>query len=215
MLDTKRRKEEKRFYNLIADSFLTLYSYCNLFFNHAWSQAFALLRVGLEQVAAVYILCNVDGAHDEYIKLYDLYLQYIELESEEEKKSFKKENNIKDNINNYFDYSWISKFTMDHKYGRKQLLELARLDEFIRDIEESLNAFSHGSISVFQMSKDNWAVMKTYGRRACLTCCKLYDFLCCSYFKLIGVEEFTSLALNNAFIEFKYHYKNWLANKTH
>ena len=53
-VDSKKRPNEKIFYNLIADSYLTLFSYCKLMFENAWSQAFALLRMGLEQIAAIF-----------------------------------------------------------------------------------------------------------------------------------------------------------------
>lgn len=218
-VDSKKKPEEKVFYNLVADSFLTLFSYCILMFNYAWSQAFAVLRMGLEQVAAVFVLTTKQDALQKYINLYKLKVQFINIESEDDKKEFLKANGIpKNRINEFFDYSWISSFTSDGKYGRNQLIELARLEEFLVDIEQSLNAFSHGSMSVFQMSGDNWNVMKRYGRRASLTCCKLYDFLCCSYHKLVGDEEFAKLPLDRYFREFKLIYLNlfvsegWIKN---
>ena len=207
-MDFKKKPNEKIFYNLIADAYLTLFSYCKLMFENAWSQAFALLRMGLEQIAAIFIITSTKGALDEYIKLYDLKVQYINLESDADRRSFLTSHGISRNkINDYFDYAWVASFTSDGKYGRKQMIELARLEEFLVDIEQSLNAFSHGSMSVFQMSGDNWNVMKRYGRRANLTCCKLYDFLCCSYHNLIGDEEFRKLPLDNSFRLFKtiYH----------
>lgn len=218
-VDFKKNPEEKIFYNLIADSFLTLFSYCKLMFENAWSQAFTVLRMGLEQVAAVFLLTTKPGTLQKYIDLYKLKVQFINIESEDDKKEFLKTNNIpKNKVNDFFDYSWISSFTSDGKYGRNQLIELSRLEEFLVDIEQSLNAFSHGSMSVFQMSGDNWNVMKRYGRRANLTCCKLYDFLCCSYHNLIGDEEFVKLPLDRYFRSFKLIYydlfvsEGWIKN---
>lgn len=206
-VDFKKKPEEKIFYNLIADSFLTLFSYCKLMFENAWSQAFTVLRMGLEQVAAVFLLTHTSGALEKYIDLHKLKVQFISIESEDDKKTFRKEHNIPNKYNDYFDYYWVSDFTDDGKYGRNQLIKLARLEEFLSDIEQSLNAFSHGSMSVFQMNGDNWKVMKRYGKRASLICCKLYDFLCCSYHNLIGDEEFRKLPLDNSFRLFKtiYH----------
>lgn len=206
-VDFKKKPEEKIFYNLIADSFLTMFSYCKLVFENAWSQAFTVLRMGLEQVAAICLLTHTPGALEKYIDLHKLKVRFINIESENDKKAFLKEHNISNKYNDYFDYYWVSDFTSDGKYGRNQLIKLARLEEFLTDIEQSLNAFSHGSMSVFQMSGDNWKIMKRYGMRANLTCCKLYDFLCCSYHNLIGDEEFQKLPLNNKFRLFKtiYH----------
>ncbi len=218
-VDSKKNPEEKIFYNLIADSFLTLFSYCKLMFENAWSQAFTILRMGLEQVAAVFLLITKQDALQKYIDLYKLKVQFINIESEDDKKAFLAAHNIpKNRINDFFDYSWISSFTSDGKYGRNQLIELAKLEEFLVDIEQSLNAFSHGSMSVFQMSGDNWNVMKRYGRRASLTCCKLYDFLCYSYHNLIGDEEFAKLPLDRYFKSFKLIYhdlfvsEGWIKN---
>ena len=218
-VDHKKSFEEKCFYNLIADSFLSLFAYCKLMMENAWSQAFALLRVCIEQVAAVFILSYNCNALPKYIELNKLKIKFVNLVNDEEKKHFLKEHGITRNkVNDYFDYGWVSSFTEDKSFGRKQLMELAKLEEFIIDVDESLNAFAHGSISVFQMSGDNWNVMKRYGRRASLTCCKLYDFLCCSYHNLIGDEEFFKLPLDRYFKSFKLIYhdlfvtEGWIKN---
>ena len=203
-IDNNADLKQKPFYNLIADSFLTLFAYCKLMRECAWSQAFALLRIGIEQVAAVFVLCNISGALDQYLCMYLEKCKFVKLTTKDERRQYCKSKGIKPNrINDYLDYGWISNFTFDHTYGRNQMIQLARLDEFLVDIEETLNAFAHGSLSVFQMSKDNWRLMKDYGRRACLACCKLYDYLCCSYHILIGDNEFRKMPLNNSFITFK------------
>ena len=203
-LDSKKKSEEKPFYNLIADSFLTLFAFCDLMGANAWSQAFTILRMGIEEVAAVYLLTTIPGSLNEYMALHALKIKYLSLKTEEERESFRKENGIsKNRINSFFDYGWVAKFTKNGKYGRNEMIILARLEELVFDIEQSLNAFSHGSISVFQMSGDHWNVMRRYGRRARLICCKLYDFLCCSYHKLIGDDEFAKLPLDDSFQMFK------------
>ena len=86
--DHEKDQKKKIVYNLVADSYLTLFSYCLLMFHHAWSQAFSLLRVGLEQVAAVYLLAFCDGAIERYIDLYDLKAEYVKLESKTDKNEF-------------------------------------------------------------------------------------------------------------------------------
>lgn len=89
-LDHEKDPKKKIVYNLVADSYLTLFSYCLLMLNHAWSQAFSLLRVGLEQVAAVYLLAFCDGAIERYIDLNELKAEYVKLESETDKYGFLK-----------------------------------------------------------------------------------------------------------------------------
>ena len=193
----KKDSFEKIFYNLVADSFLTLFSYCKLVFENAWSQAFALLRVGIEQISAAYVLSTNKAALHEYIKLSKLKIEYINLETQAEQEKFLSDRSIQKNkIHSFFDYGWISNFTDNRQYGRNEIIKLAGLGEFIVDIDETLNAFAHGSISVFQMNKDNWNLMRRYVNRSSLICCKLYDFLCCAYAKLIGSEEFLKLPLN-------------------
>ena len=122
------------------------------------------------------------------------------------RRSASRRNSIASNmrINDYFDYSWIKDFTEDNKYGRDQLLKLAHLDEFLVDIKETLNAFAHGSISIFQFNnaEEKWELMSRYGRRLVLTACKLYDFLCCSFREYVG-DSFSNLLLNQQFMEFK------------
>lgn len=201
----KIASEQKLFYNLIADSFLTLYSFSNLMNENCWSQAATVLRMGMEQIAAVFIMTYEKGALDSYLKLQQEKFRYYNLD-ENEQKSYKKDRSIKGKLVDYFDYSWIRDFTNDKTYGRDKLMELAHLDEFLVDIDQTLNAFAHGSITIFQFSNDNWDVMKRYGDRICLSCCKLFDFLCCSYKQLIG-DEFYSLPLNEIFIRFKRIYK--------
>ena len=71
-VNNKIPSEQKLFYNLIADSFLTLYSFSNLMKENCWSQAFAVLRMGIEQVSAVYLLTTIPESLQEYINLYAL-----------------------------------------------------------------------------------------------------------------------------------------------
>lgn len=207
-------KGKKIIYNLVADAYLTLFSYCRLVFDNAWSQAFALLRVGLEQAAAISVFAKNTASIEKYIDLKLLKCKFDRIESKEERQAFLKEHGITQNRSNcFFDYSWISSFTSNEKYGRDQLLELANLNEFLVDIDNSLNAFSHGSISIFQMDGDGWSIMRKYVRRASYICCKLFDFLCCSYYKLIGEERFSKMSINGYFRSFKLLYCYYIENK--
>ena len=193
--------EQKLFYNLIADSFLSLYSFSNLMNENCWSQAATVLRMGMEQVAAVFVMTYKKGALESYLNLQKEKSDFYQLDDEKQK-SYRKEHSIKGKLTDYFDYSWIEDFTEDNTYGRDQLMKLAHLEEFLVDIDQTLNSFAHGSITIFQFSNDNWNVMKRYGNRISLACCKLFDFLCCSYKNLIK-EEFLDLSLNDIFIRFK------------
>ena len=196
---------QKCFYNLIADSFLTLYSFSVLMNDSCWSQASVLLRVGLEQVAAVFVLTNIDGTLEKYIDLQCEKSNYYQL-NKEEQKDYAKEHGFKGKENSYFDYGWIKEFTCDGSYGINQLLKLVGLEEFLVDIEQTLNSFAHGSITIFQFNGNNWEIMRKHGKRITIACCKLFDFLCCAYKKIVK-DEFDNLPLNDIFIDFEMRYK--------
>lgn len=49
-------KELKPIYNLFAESFLSINSYCILMFNKAWAQAGTILRIAIEQISTLHIL---------------------------------------------------------------------------------------------------------------------------------------------------------------
>ena len=200
----KEHKEQKQIYNLFTEAYLSVSAFCNLMFDFSWSQAAVILRTAIEQVSALYVLSYYPYSRIAFMNLFKERGAYLSLDKEG------KDNYIKDNdlpkyrINDYFDYSWIKDFTDDKTYGRDQLLKLAHLDEFLVDIKETLNAFAHGSISIFQFnnSEEKWELMSRYGRRLVLTACKLYDFLCCSFKEYIG-DRFFDLRLNQQFIDFK------------
>lgn len=197
--------EQKCFYNLIADTFLTLYSFSSLMNDNCWSQASTLLRMALEQVSAVFVMAYQKESIKDYVNLQKEKNMFLRL-NEKEQKEYAKNNGFRGREYAYFDYGWIKRFTDDKTYGRIQLMKLAHLEEFTVDIDQTLNSFSHGSITIFQFDKDNWDVMKRYGDRITIACCKLFDFLCCSYKYLIG-EEFLCLPLNSVFLEFKSIYQ--------
>lgn len=203
------RIAEKPFFNLIADSFLTLFAFCLLMRNHSWSQASALLRMGIEQVSTVWLCADNPNMLDSFLRIAKEKEAYWRMDREEEKRVFRKEKGLysSNRVHLYFDYGWIKPFTKDGTYGRKQIIELANMEEFIPDIENTLNAFSHGSLSIFQFSKDNWELMKRHGRRTSLICCKLFDFLCCSLDRVLGYD-FRASRAHDLYLSFRDIYRN-------
>ena len=199
----KEHLNQKPIYNLFAEAFLSISSVAKLMFDKSWSQASVILRVAIEEVATLYVLSFCPETREAFVNLFDERGRFLKL-SDDEKKKYKKDNNIKGSINEYFDYSWIKDYTKDHKYGRNQLLKLSHIDEFIVDIEELLNSFAHGTISIFQFfnDKEGWGLMSKYGQRITKINCKLYDFLCCSFKNYVG-DGFYYLELNSYFKEFK------------
>ena len=200
----KEHEDQKQIYNLFADAYISVSAFCKLMFHDSWSQAAVILRVAIEQISALYVLSNYPDSRIAFMDLFKEQGIYLSLDKDGKNDYIKSKSIPKNRINDYFDYSWIKDFTEDNKYGRDQLLKLAHLDEFLVDIKETLNAFAHGSISIFQFYnlEEKWELMSRYGRRLVLTACKLYDFLCCSFKKYIG-DRFFDLFLNQQFIEFK------------
>lgn len=208
-LNHKEHDSQKQIYNLFAEGFISLSSFCKLIFDKSWSQAAMILRASIEEVSALFVLSNIYKSREAFVNLQNEHAKYV-LMNDEEQKEYKKSIGA-NKINDYFDYSWIKEFTEDNTYGRDQLLKLANLDEFIVDIKETLNAFAHGSLSIFQFhnAEEKWELMVRYGRRLVLIACKLYDFICCSFKEYIG-ERFFDLDLNQYFMDFKKLYlKNY------
>lgn len=201
-LEEKITRKYKSFYNLLAESFITIKSFCILMRESAWSQAATILRTGIEQISAVFVLANNSNALESFANLYLEKSSFVRL-SEEEQKEYAKSHGFKGKIYEYFDYGWIKDYTEDGTYGRDQILKLAFLDEFETDIKTTLNPFSHGKLSIFQFDYDNWKAMKRYGERIILICCKLFDFLCCSFYKIIGDNYFNRTPLAIPFADFK------------
>lgn len=207
----EKDKNKKPIYDLLADSFLTLYGYTMLIFNHSWSQAFCLLRLAIEQVAKLSILLICDGACSDYVSLRKECYEY-ELMSKNEKKQFKKDKQIANSkTNDYFEYSWIKYYTKDGSYGRNQMLDLAQLNE-LKDDYKFLNKFVHGTLSIFELNKDNWSILNRFVTRYNLVCCKLYDYLC-SYSRLFLLMNPLSFTMNQTFRTFRSIYEFVLTAK--
>ncbi len=205
-------KEFKPIYNLFAEAFLSLKSFCLLMFNNAWTQAGAILRVAIEEISSLYVLImERQDLIQEYLKLLELKKQYWHLEGEEEKERFRKEHSIKNknNANTFFDYAWFRDSAGG--YGHRQIIRAAHLEQVEADINEELNQFAHGKLSIFEFynEKEGWGLMKRFGRRMNAICYRLFDYLCCSYKCWVG-DSFHSKPIDNRFLEFKECYLQYL-----
>lgn len=205
----KKVKKNKPIYNLFAEGFISVKSFCLLMMNQAWSQAAIILRTLLEEVATLFVLSFNEETVDEYLKFNQLKREYYCLEGKEEQNKFIKDHNLKENpttMINYLNYGWVKRFTKTGTYGRNQLISLAKLDEFLVDIKWQLNHFAHGDLTIFDFNYDNWKLMKRYGERIIMICAKLFDFLVCSYSRWVG-KEFTNITTKNLFEKFIYLYR--------
>ena len=210
----ERNKLTKPFYNLFAESFLSLFSFSFLYLNHAWSQASAILRTTIEQVSKVVVLSNNSNLIPSFIDLKQIADSYENLSSKEEKDNFLLQ--YADDINefnNYTEYGWAKPLLNDKLPSRNEVIKLASLGETIVDIRNQLNNFVHGNMSIFdfytETSKTD--LMKKYGRRIALISCKLF-YLCYISFKNWGMVKDISLDTDEEFINFKNKYKYLVEN---
>ena len=113
---------------------------------------------------------------------------------------FLKNHNIKKKED--FDYSWFK--NGEGKSGSRQIIRAAHLEEVEIDIDNELNQFSHGKLSIFDFhnDKEGWNLMTRFGYRMNAICFRLFDYLRCSYTCWIG-NLHISKSLNQQFDLFK------------
>ena len=210
----ERKKIIKPFYNLFSDAFLSLFSFSFLYINHAWSQASVLLRTAIEQVSKLVVLTSNPNLIDSFVELKNLADSYYNLDSKEEKDVFL--NQFGSDLNTfttYVEYGWAKPILSDREPTRNDVIKLAQLGETLVDIRNQLNGFVHGNLSIFEFysNSDKAEVMKKYGRRISLICCKLFYLLYIS-FKNWGLVKDISLDTDDQFIDFKNKYKFLIEN---
>lgn len=207
-------KQLRPFYNLFSESFLSLFSFSFLYLNQAWSQASALLRTSIEQVSKIVVLCNNKELIEDFIELKKISEVFYNLPSKEEKDEFLESYNNDINVfNNYIEYGWAQPLIEGREPTRNDVIKLAKLGETIVDIKNQLNGFVHGNMSIFDFysQSEKTEVMKRFGRRISLICCKLF-YLSYLSFKNRGSVKDISLDTDDGFIEFKDKYKYLVEN---
>lgn len=209
----EKSKTIKPFYNLFAESFLSLFSFSFLYLNQAWSQASSLLRTSIEQVSKVVVLCNNKDLIEEFLNLKKEADYYNNLPSKDEKDAYLLNLNLDQNdFNNYVEYGW-AKNLLGKEPTRNDVIKLAKLGETLIDIRTQLNAFVHGNMSIFDFysESEKTEIMKKYGRRIALICSKLF-YLAYISFKNWGYAKDMSFETDEQFISFKIKYKELVEN---
>ena len=143
--------------DLLVESFLTVHSFTILMFDGLISNASAILRILIEQVAAVSVIARSPKAMTEFLKFQTKKKQYYGSDGEEHERirnfiiqesgfKIKSESALKD----YLDYGWIRVLNNNKsERGERLIIKEARLEEVIVDIDEQLNAFAHGQRTWF------------------------------------------------------------------
>ena len=78
-------QNQKNIYNLFADAFIGLSSFCKLMFDNSWSQAAIILRSLIEEVASLYVLSYHQDLIEKYLLLDEEYCNYVKLDLEKQK----------------------------------------------------------------------------------------------------------------------------------
>ncbi len=196
--------------DLMVEAFLTVHSFSLLMFEGLISNASAILRILIEQVSAVTVICNNPKAMTEFLKFQTWKKQYYSSKGEEHEKirdflfekaeyRHKNESALKD----YLDYGWIRALNNNKSERSEQLIiKEARLEEMIVDINEQLNAFAHGQRSIFSFIR-NKDLSDKHISRIIMTAGKLFLFLCHAKHKLLVNENMTSDKFFNSYLNAK------------
>ena len=196
--------------DLMVEAFLTVHSFSLLMFEGLISNASAILRILIEQVSAVTVICNNPKAMTEFLKFQTWKKQYYSSKGEEHEKirvflfekaeyRHKNESALKD----YLDYGWIRALNNNKSERSEQLIiKEARLEEMIVDINEQLNAFAHGQRSIFSFIR-NKDLSDKHISRIIMVAGKLFLFLCYAKHKLLVNENMTSDKFFNSYLNTK------------
>lgn len=89
-------------------------------------------------------------------------------------------------------------------------MRAAHLEEVEIDIDNELNQFSHGKLSIFDFcnEKEKWGLMTRFGFRMNAICFRLFNYLCCAYTSRVGKSNLCE-SLNQRFAYFFDTYRHF------
>lgn len=192
--------------NLLVEAFLSVRSFCILMFEGLISNASAILRILIEQVSILNIICHDEKAMGEYLKFQGWKKRYYGSTGKDRQEGFeflsnqcgKKTNNA---IKNFLDYGWIRITNPDKSNGGKtSIIKKAHLEETLVDIEEQLNGFAHGQKSIFEFHR-NESLTDKYVSRIVMIAGKLFIFLVYDKQVLLKDEQLSNDKYFDTYIE--------------
>ena len=170
--------------DLLVEAFLTVHSFSLLMLEGLISNASAILRILIEQVSTLTVICKNEKAMMSFIAMQKRKEGYYSRWSNTERKAFKnfllKEYgyNSESAVKDYLDYGWIREIDDDRSQRSDRLIiKAAHLEEMIVDINNTLNAFAHGQLSSFAILRNKDYADKHVSRIIMATG-KLFLFLC-------------------------------------
>lgn len=147
------KSKEAPYYDLIAESFFSIQSFCVLINEGLVSSASAIERIILEQVSISYLLSKNEGAKKMFFEIKQDMIPYLVADKKdkkiEEEKIRTKYDLGKVNIQTFFDYGWIK--TLGAKsIDLKSVCEKAGTTKIYEVTKEFLHSFAHGQRSIHQ-----------------------------------------------------------------
>lgn len=155
---------EYEFIDLVAEAIFSIRSFCLLMEDGLVSNASAIMRVIIEQITIVSLASSSVEKKEAFLRMKKERNMYYS-SGEEYKKTYQtiiaKEKNIKRKVKQYFDYGW---YEQNNKpvLDLKSMCEAAGFTEAYNLIEELLNSFSHGQVSIFRFKRNKSNLDKVY-----------------------------------------------------
>lgn len=151
--ERKPHSDETPYYDLIAESFFSIQSFCLLVKEGLISSACAILRIILEQASISYLLSKNPDAKTRFLQIKKDMIPYLvankEDKSKEESQIRQKYSLNRLNIHNFFDYGFC--VTLGCKsMNLKSICEKANTSKIYDMTTEFLHGFAHGQRSIHQ-----------------------------------------------------------------
>ena len=152
--ERKPHSDEAPYYDLIAESFFSIQSFCLLVKRGLISSACAILRIILEQVSISYLLSTNPDAKTRFLQIKKDMIPYLVADKEDKNKEefqIRQKYSLSDklNIHNFFDYGFC--VTLGCKsMNLKSICEKADTSKIYDMTTEFLHGFAHGQTSIHQ-----------------------------------------------------------------
>lgn len=152
--ERKPNSNETPYYDLIAESFFSVQSFCLLVKEGLISSACAILRVILEQVSISYLLSKNKDAKNLFLQIKNDMVSYLVADKNDQKiegQKIRQKYNLSDrlNIHNFFDYGFCISLGCK-SMNLKSICEKAETTHVYDMTTEFLHGFAHGQRSIHQ-----------------------------------------------------------------
>lgn len=183
-------KKEDYLLCLFSESFRSTLCICNMLDSVFVCQTSVIIRLLLESVGIINILSNHPELLEGYKKHVEIRLKIADLDKKEKIDYLQKEfpDVQKGKLLSYMDYGWIEPIIDVDKNSicEKTMLELANLSDVISWKEVLFDKLAHQSFTLENLVNKNGDIPAMSYILEIL--CKLFDYLCCNFYKLTKFE---------------------------